>query len=179
MKARSIITRKLAISPCGICLTISMFIVCTSELWVFLYHISDKKPMYVKIHVQNVNVSLSLSIQDPVTVSQDCSNGRNIRASYELSYTNDSGTLITTCVVNGTECSNGTCHHELHNQTADRRCQPPVSRFSSEGVTVSVMTMNVVGRSNPAISRRISKFSEVYNCMLEDQKFMNAYICAT
>ena len=110
-------------------------------------------------------MSLSLSIQDPVTVSQDCSNGQNIRASYELSYTTESGTLITTCVVNGTECTNGTCHHELHNQTTDSRCQPSVSQFSSEDVTVSVMTMNVVGRSNPAVSRRISKFSEVYNCI--------------
>ena len=102
-------------------------------------------------------------IQSNVTISEDCANGQDIY--YDIVYTTDSGALITTCVVNGTECSNGTCHHELHNQTTDSRCQPSVSRFSSEGVTVSVTTMNVVGRSNPAVSRRISKFSEVYNCI--------------
>ena len=97
-------------------------------------------------------------IQDALTVSEDCLNGQDIRASYELSYTTDCGTLITTCVVDGTECTNGTCHHELQNNTADSRCQPPVSRFSGEGVTVSVTARNIVGRSNPAIPRNISEF---------------------
>jgi len=96
-----------------------------------------------------------------VTVSEECTNGRDIRASYELSYTTDSGTLSTTCVVNGAECSSGVCHHELQNNTADSRCQPPVSQFSGEGVTVSVTARNIVGRSNPAVSRSISEFSEV------------------
>ena len=97
-------------------------------------------------------------IQEPVTISQNCLNGRNIRASYELTYTTDCGTHITTCVVDGTECSNGTCHHELQDNTADTRCQPPVSQFNGEGVTVSVTARNVVGRSNPAVSRSISEF---------------------
>ena len=97
-------------------------------------------------------------IQEPVTVSQNCLNGRNIRASYELSYTTDCSTLITTCVVDGTECSNGTCRHVLQNNTADSRCQPPVSQFNGEGVTASVTARNVVGRSNPAVSRSISEF---------------------
>ena len=39
---------------------------------------------------------------DNVTISEDCPNGRDIRANYEISYTTDSGTLITTCVVSGT-----------------------------------------------------------------------------
>ena len=69
---------------------------------------------------------VSLSIQNNVTVSKDCVNGQNIRASYELTYTTDSSTPIATCIVNGTECSNGTCHYELHNNTADSRCQPQV-----------------------------------------------------
>ena len=90
-----------------------------------------------------------------MTIFEDCANGR---VSYELSYATDSGTLNTTCVVNGTECSNGTCHHELQSSTADSRCQPPVSQFSGEAVTVSVTARNIVGRSNPAVSRSISEF---------------------
>ena len=58
------------------------------------------------------------SIQDALTVSEDCLNGQNIRASYELSYTTDCGTPITTCLMDGTECSNGTCsYHELQDNT--------------------------------------------------------------
>ena len=68
------------------------------------------------------------------------------------------GTPITTCVVNGRECSNGMCRHELQSNTADNRCQPPVSQFSGEGVTVSVTARNIVGRSNPAVSWNVSKF---------------------
>ena len=94
-----------------------------------------------------------------MTVSEECSNGQNIRAHYELSYTSDSGTLNTTCVVNGAECSNGTCHHKLENNTPDCRCQPPVSQFSGEGVTVSLTARNIVGRSSPAVSRSISEFT--------------------
>ena len=93
-----------------------------------------------------------------MTISEDCANGQDIRASYELSYTTDSGTPITTCVVDGTECNSGTCHHELQNNIADSRCQPPVSQFSGEGVTVLVTARNMVGRSNPAVSS-ISEFS--------------------
>ena len=58
------------------------------------------------------------SIQDALTVSEDCFNGQDIRASYELSYTTDCCTFIATCVVDGMECSNGTCHHELQDNTA-------------------------------------------------------------
>ena len=97
-------------------------------------------------------------IQDALTLSEDCLNGQNIRASYELSYTTDCGTLITTCVVDGTECSNGVCRHVLQDNTADSRCQPLVSQFSGEGMAVSVTARNIVGRSNPAVSRSISKF---------------------
>ena len=100
-----------------------------------------------------INMS-RLLFKDNVTVSEDCPNGQDIRASFELSYTTDSGTHITTCVVNGTECSNGTCQ----SNTADSRCQPPVSRFSGEGVTMSVTARNIVGSSNPAVSRIISEF---------------------
>ena len=97
-------------------------------------------------------------IQDIVTVFEDCLNGQDIRASYELSYTTDSGTLNTACVVNGTECSNGTCRHVLQNNTADSRRQPPVSQFSGEGMAVSVTARNIVGRSSPAVSTSICKF---------------------
>ena len=94
-----------------------------------------------------------------MTVSEHCTNGQDIRASYELFYTTDSGALNTTCVVDGVECNNGVCHFELQSNVADSRCQPPVSRFSGEGVTVSAKARNIVGRSNPAVSRNISKSS--------------------
>ena len=94
--------------------------------------------------------------QDPEI---SCTNGQD--TNYELSYTTTSGTLITTCVVSGTECSNGTCSHELQNNTPDNRCEPPVSQFSGEDVTVSVTAENLVGRSNSAVSRSISEFSEL------------------
>ena len=97
-------------------------------------------------------------IQEPVTVSENCLNGRNIRPVYELSYNTYCGTPIATCVVDGTECSDGVCRHELQSNTADSRCQPPVSQFSGEGVTVSVTARNIVGRSSPAVSRNISEF---------------------
>jgi len=99
--------------------------------------------------------------QNNVTISEDCANGQDI--SYELSYNTTSGTLIATCVVSGTECSNGTCHHELQNNTADSRCQPPVSQFSGEGVTVFVTARNIVGRSNSSLPETISEFSEGYS----------------
>ena len=93
-----------------------------------------------------------------MTVSEDCTNGQDIRASYELSYHTESGAHNTTCAVDGTECSYGTCHHELQSNTTDSRCRPPVTQFSGEGVTVSVTARTIVGRSNPAVSRSISKF---------------------
>ena len=96
-----------------------------------------------------------------MTVSEVCTNGQNIRARYELSYTSDSSAVNTTCIVDGTECSSGICRHELQSDTADSRCQPPVSQFSGEGVSVSVTASNIVGRSNPAVPRSISECSEV------------------
>ena len=96
-----------------------------------------------------------------MTVSEDCANGRDIRASYELSYTTTSGTHITTCVVNGTDCRNGRCSHELQNNSTDSRCQPPVSQFDGENVTVSVTARNIVGRGNSSVSRSISEFGQV------------------
>ena len=92
-----------------------------------------------------------------MTISEDCANGQHIRASYELSYTTNSGTHIATCAVDGTECSNGVYHHELQSNTADSRCQPPVTQFNGEGVTVSVTARNIVGKSDPAVSRSISE----------------------
>ena len=94
-----------------------------------------------------------------MNVATGCANGQDIRASYELSYTSNSGTSITTCVVNGTDCNNGVCRHELLNNTADIRCQPLVPQFSSESVTVTVTAGNIVGRSNPTVSRNISEFA--------------------
>ena len=96
-----------------------------------------------------------------MNVSVDCANGQDIRASYEISYTDCSGTSITTCDVNGTDCSNGTCHYELQNNTSDSRCQPPEPQFNSEyvTVTVTVTARNIVGRSNPAVSRSIGELS--------------------
>ena len=115
--------------------------------------------MYVYDNKQCNHVSHAF-VQETVTLSEECTNGQEIRDSYELSYTTNSGTPITTCVVNGTECSNGTCHHELQSNTVDSRCLPPVSQFSDEGMTVSVTASNVLGRSNPGMSRNISEFSE-------------------
>jgi len=91
-------------------------------------------------------------------MSEDCLNGQDIRANYELSYTSDCGSLITTCVVDGTECTNGNCRHWLQNDTVDSRCWPRVSQFSGESVTVSLTARNIVGRSNSAVSRSISEF---------------------
>ena len=93
-----------------------------------------------------------------MTLLEGCTNGQDINASYELSYTTDYGTPIATCVVDGTECTNGRCYHKLQSNTADSRCQSPVSQFSGENVTMSVTARNIVGRSNPAMSRSISEF---------------------
>ena len=90
-------------------------------------------------------------------VSEDCTNGQDVSASYELSYTTDCGAHITTCVVDGTECTNGTCLHELRSDVADGRCQPPASQFSGDSVTVSITARNIVGRSNLPMSRSLSK----------------------
>ena len=117
---------------------------------------------------------VSLSTQNPVTITENCANGQDTRANYELTYTTDSGTLIATCILNGTDCSNGTCHHELQNNTADRRCQPPVSQFNDESVTVSLTARNIVGESNTSESRSLSEF--FYN--LEDNGFVS-YGCIT
>ena len=111
-------------------------------------------------HIHSQSVVLFSLLQDPVTISEDCANGQEIRASYELSYTTTSGACIATCVVNGTECSSGTCHHQLQNNIANSRCQPPVSQFSGESLTVSVTARNIAGRSKPAVSRSISEFCE-------------------
>ena len=110
------------------------------------------------IEYKNNTVFCILSIQSPVNISADCINGQDIRASYELFYTSSSGTSITTCVVNGTDCSDGVCRHELQENVTDIRCQPPVSQFNSESVTVTVTAGNIVGRSNPSVSRSISEF---------------------
>ena len=93
------------------------------------------------------------SVQDPVTVSADCPNGQVIRASsYEVVYASSSGTsnIMNTCLVDGTDCIDGVCHHELQNNTADSRCQPPELQFNNESVTATVTAINIVGRSNPA-----------------------------
>ena len=97
-----------------------------------------------------------------MTVSKHCTNEQDIQANYELSYNTESGTPITTCNVDGTQCSNDTmsCHHKLQSNTADSRCKPPVSQFSGEGVTVFFTARNIVGRSN-SVSRRISELCQV------------------
>ena len=94
-------------------------------------------------------------------ISKDCTNGRDIRASYELTYITATGTLNTTCIMYSTECSNNKCRHQLKNNIADNRCLPPVSQFSGEAVTMSVAARNIVERSNPAVSRIISESFEV------------------
>ena len=104
-------------------------------------------------------------IQDNVTVSEDCINGKDIRASYELIYNTATGTLNTTCIMNGTECNNGKCYHQLENNTADNRCHPPVSQFGGEAVTVSVAARNILGRSNFAKSKIISESFDVELCL--------------
>ena len=84
-----------------------------------------------------------------------CANGQDIRASYELSYTSSSG--ASTCVVNGTDCSNGVCRHVVQNNITDSRCQPPATQFNSESVTVTVTAGNIVGSSS--VSTNLSEFS--------------------
>ena len=61
--------------------------------------------------------------------------------------------------MNGIECSDGVCHHELQNNTADSRCQPPVPQFNSESVTVTAR--NIVRRSNPARPRSVWEFRNI------------------
>ena len=139
-----------------------------SNMWLFpvllLFHLITlqvciNKCLTIKhVHVQVVILHVCLSTQNPVTISENCANGQDIRASYELSYTTDSGTPITTCVVNRTDCSNGRCRHELQNNTADSRCQPPVSQLNDESVTVSLTARNIVGESNTSESRSLSEF---------------------
>lgn len=92
-----------------------------------------------------------------MTISGDCANGHKIRASYEITYISSSGTSITTCLVNETDCSNIVCKHELQNNTADSKCQPPIPQFNGENVTIMLTTRNIVGRSIPAVSSTISK----------------------
>ena len=116
----------------------------------------DKIPVQFSHVLYLSAIHASPFIQNLVSISEECASGQDI--SYQLSYAADSGTHITTCVVDGTECSNSTCHHELQNNTADSRCQPPVPQFSDEDVTVSVIARNIVGRSNSAVSRSLSKF---------------------
>ena len=65
--------------------------------------------------------------------------------------------------MDGAECTNGICRHELQSNTADSRCQPSVSQFSGEGltvsVTVSVTARSIVGRSNPVMSNSFGELS--------------------
>lgn len=121
--------------------------------------------MYSEQHIMCTSIpvyiifSVSPSNQDPVTLSEDHANGQDIRSSYELAYISSSGTSVTTCTcfVNGTDCSNDVCQHNLRNNTADSRCDPPLHQFSGENVTVTVAAKNIVGKSNPAVSRDISE----------------------
>ena len=115
-----------------------------------------------------------------MTISEDCVNRKDIRTSYEISYTTNCGTPITTCVVDGTECSNGTCQHKLHSNNANSSCQPPVTHISGDCVTVSVTARNIVGKSNSSVSRSISEFSEFEVQLVSYMKFnhenMKGYI---
>ena len=101
---------------------------------------------------------MSPSNLGPVNVSVDCANGQDM--SYELSYNRSSRTSITSCVVDGTDCNNGVCFHELQNNTADSRCQPPVPQFNSESVTVTVTARSAVGISS--VSRNVSKLCRAF-----------------
>ena len=135
-----------------------------------LYQLAQARPHNV-LHFL-VILHVCLSTQNPVTISENCDNGQDMRASYELSYTSDSGTLNTTCVIDWTECSNGTCRHVLQNNTADSRCQPPVSQLSGESVTVSLTARNIVGESNTSESRGLSEF--FYNLENDGSSLMGA-----
>lgn len=115
--------------------------------------------MHMYMHTYLHHFSCAPSNQDPVTLSEDYVNGWDIRSSYELAYVSSSGTSTTTCkcFVNGTDCSNDVCQHELQNNTVDSSCDPPLHQFSGENVTVMVTAKNIVGKSNPAVSRNISE----------------------
>ena len=97
----------------------------------------------------------------------DCAKGRDFGTSYELSYTSSSDTSITTCVVNGTDCNDGICHHELQKNIQNHGCQPPVPQFSSENVTVTLIAENIVGKSTPAVYRNIGKMLALYEMKFE------------
>ena len=126
---------------------------CTHKLTNYPYHvlsgsIASCSEYFMYILVYNIVFIVFPSAQDPVTVSMDCIGGQDIGADYEIIYTSSSGTFITTCVVNGTDCSNGVCRNQLQNNITDSSCQPPLPQFSSENVTVTVTARNIVGRSN-------------------------------
>ena len=114
-----------------------------------------------------------------MTISIDCTDEQDIRGSYELSYATDSRTLNTICAVDGSECINGVCHHELQNNIVDSRCQPPVSQFTSESVTVSVTARNIVGKSNPAMSGSLSEFLLSLNYNYYFSFISLIYMCVT
>ena len=67
--------------------------------------------------------------------------------------------------MDGAECSNGICRHELKSNVVDSRCQPPVSHFSGESVTISVTARSIVGRSNSTLSNRFSELSVIWKLM--------------
>jgi len=106
-----------------------------------------------------INFLMLSSFQNGMNDCVNCANGQDIGTSYELHYISSSGASITTCDMNGTDCSDGVCQHELQDNITDSRCQPPVPQFNSENVTVTLTARNTVGRSNSSMSRSISEFS--------------------
>ena len=64
--------------------------------------------------------------------------------------------------MDGSECSNGICHHELQSNVVDSRCQPPVFQFSDESVTISVTARSIVGRSNSTVANRFCELSMIW-----------------
>ena len=100
-------------------------------------------------------------IQDNLTVVENCTNGQDIRANYQLFYSTDSGIFNATCDVNGTECSNGWCNYNtIDSNNISNECPPSISQIGGENVTVSVTAINLVGRSNSTMSR-----SSKYICL--------------
>ena len=67
--------------------------------------------------------------------------------------------------MDGSECSNGICYHELQSNVVDSRCQPPVFQFSDESVTVSLTARSIVGRSNSTMSNSFSELSVIWKLM--------------
>ena len=126
---------------------------CNNEVAALQSDHSTEVPLYTHDHLMYMFIHISRFLFPhplwTLNVSVDCPNGQDIGAIYDLSYASSSGTFNTTLVVNQTGCSNGTCRHELQNN----------SQFDGGNVTLTMTTRNI----SYNVIRTISELFIVYN----------------